>query len=448
MHKLLMVIRREYLERVRTRSFWLGTLLFPVLMLGLVVLQIALADVETSERLKVAFVDATGKLAPGVEASLAGEETEKAVGGAGVRDQAADAEKKKEAASEDKANIALETVPIEGDLEQTRKRLEPRVLSGDLFGILTAGTDLDSETNFQFFARSVGNINALRTLRGALRQSVMTLRLEQSNLTLSPELRHKLLEPVELESFEIKAQGEAKKRGFMEAYMGTFAFVLILYMSLLLYGIAVMRGILEEKSNRVMEVLLGSVSTDQLMTGKIVGIGLVGLTQLAIYVVTATLLRLYVGLTAMQAGWAGALDAVSPANLGYFCLFFLLGYFLYTSMFAAVGAVCNSEQEAQNLQSPLVMCLVVPMVMTFFFVRNPDSPAAVVASLIPIFSPMVMFMRITILTPPLWQIALSILILLITIYFFFRGVARVFRIGVLMYGKRPTVPEILRWARG
>jgi ABC-2 type transport system permease protein len=234
----------------------------------------------------------------------------------------------------------------------------------------------------------------------------------------------------------------------MEAYMGTFAFVLILYMSLLLYGIAVMRGILEEKSNRVMEVLLGSVSTDQLMTGKIVGIGLVGLTQLAIYVVTATLLRLYVGLTAMQAGWAGALDAVSPANLGYFCLFFILGYFLYTSMFAAVGAVCNSEQEAQNLQSPLVMCLVVPMVMTFFFVRNPDSPAAVVASLIPIFSPMVMFMRITILTPPLWQIALSILILLITIYFFFRGVARVFRIGVLMYGKRPTVPEILRWARG
>ena len=95
-----------------------------------------------------------------------------------------------------------------------------------------------------------------------------------------------------------------------------------------------------------------------------------------------------------------------------------------------------------------LMCLVVPMVMTFFFVANPDSPMAVVASLIPIFAPMVMFMRITVLTPPFWQIALSIAILLATIYVFFRGVARVFRIGVLMYGKRPTVPEILRWARG
>ena len=444
MHKLLMVIRREYLERIRTRSFWLGTLLFPLLMLGLVVLQIALADVDTAVRLKVAFVDATGKLAPGIEAALAEKDEEE---NAGAVPQAA-SDKRKVKAEAERSSIELINVPIEGDLDQTRKKLESRVLSGDFFGILTAGTDLASDSNFRFYARSVGNIDALQKLRAALRQSVMAERLEQSNLTLSLEARRKILKPVELESFEIKAQGEAKKRGFMEAYMGTFAFVLILYMSLLLYGIAVMRGILEEKSNRVMEVLLGSVTTDQLMTGKIVGIGLVGLTQLVIYIVTAALLRLYVGVASLQGDWTGTLDAVSPANLGYFCVFFLLGYFLYTSLFAAVGAVCNSEQEAQNLQSPLVMCLVVPMVMTFFFVRNPDSPAAVVASLIPIFSPMVMFMRITILTPPFWQIALSILILLVTIYFFFRGVARVFRIGVLMYGKRPTVPEILRWARG
>jgi ABC-2 type transport system permease protein len=110
--------------------------------------------------------------------------------------------------------------------------------------------------------------------------------------------------------------------------------------------------------------------------------------------------------------------------------------------------VCNSEQEAQNLQTPLVMCLVIPMVATFFFVANPDAPAAVVASMIPLFAPMVMFMRITVLTPPAWQIALSIAILLVTIYLCFKGVARVFRIGILMYGKRPTLPEILRWARG
>src|SRR4030095_9009916 len=160
------------------------------------------------------------------------------------------------------------------------------------------------------------------------------------------------------------------------------------------------------------------------------------------------LLRLYVGVVALQAGWTGALDTISPGKMAYFCIFFLLGYFLYTSLFAAVGAVCNSEQEAQNLQSPLIMCLVGPLVMTFCFVPTPDSPMAVVASLIPIFAPMVMFMRITVLTPPFWQIALSILLLLGTTYLFFRGVGRIFRIGVLMYGKRPTVPEILKGARG
>ena len=137
----------------------------------------------------------------------------------------------------------------------------------------------------------------------------------------------------------------------------------------------------------------------------------------------------------------------SPAKLFYFVVFFLLGYFFYVGLFAAIGAVCNTEQEAQNLQSPVTMCLIVPMVATFFFVNNPDSTAAVVMSMIPLFAPMVMFMRICVLMPPFWQIALSIVLCVGSIWLLFRGVAKVFRIGILMYGKRPTIPEIIRWAR-
>jgi len=128
-------------------------------------------------------------------------------------------------------------------------------------------------------------------------------------------------------------------------------------------------------------------------------------------------------------------------------IFFLLGYFLFVTLFAAVGAVCNSEQEAQNLQAPVVICLVIPMATTIFFVTQPDSTAAVIVSLIPIFTPMVMFMRISVLTPPFWQIALSIVLTTLTIWVLFRAVAKIFRIGSLMYGKRPSIPEILRWAR-
>jgi ABC-2 type transport system permease protein len=424
MHKLLMVIRREYLERIRKRSFWLGTLLFPLLMLALILVQFLLADLEGNEQRTIAFVDATGKLAEPFQKRLADEKLK-----------------------DGRAAFRVEPVPVEGSMEETRRKLEPRVSKKDLFGIVTAGNDLDAPGNFGFYTRSVGNLFVQKTLQRALRESVVGERLARSNLSLEREKLEKLLSPIEMETFEVHA-GETRKKGFDEAYFGTFAFVMILYMSLLLYGVAVMRGILEEKSNRIMEVLLGSLSPDQLMAGKILGIGLVGLTQMAIYVISAGLLRLYVGIYSVQAVWTGALDTISPMKMAYFFVFFILGYFLYTSLFAAVGAVCNSEQEAQNLQSPLVMCLVVPMVATFFFVANPDSPAAVIASLIPLFTPMVMFMRITVLTPPAWQIGLSILLLGGTIYFFFRGVARIFRIGVLMYGKRPTVPEILRWARG
>jgi ABC-2 type transport system permease protein len=423
MHKLLMVIRREYLERIRKKSFWLGTLIFPLLMLGFIFFLITLSNV--GELRKVALVDSTGRLLEAFQTKLS---TEKLKDG--------------------KPAFQVESVPLRGDLESTRKSLEPRVSSGELYAIITAGDNLDADGNFRFYARSVGNIDVLRTLQRALRDSVIGLRLERSHLSVERTELERLLAPIELESFQVAKGGETKKKGFWDAYIGTYTFVMILYMAMLLYGVAVMRGILEEKSNRIMEVLLGSLSPDQLMTGKILGIGLVGLTQMAIYASTAGVARLYVLASPMAAEWSGTMDAVSLLKMAYFLIFFLLGYFLYTSLFAAVGAVCNSEQEAQNLQTPVVMCLAVPMAATIFFVGNPDSTASTVISMIPLFTPMVMFMRISVLTPPFWQIALSILLLLGANYLFFRGVGRIFRIGVLMYGKRPTVPEILRWARG
>ena len=420
-----MVIRREYLERVKKKSFWIGTLLFPLLMGGVFFIQVLVVKSRTGEQRKLALLDATGKLSRT------------------FRDRIDD-----EKLKDGRLAYLVEELPVTGGLERSRRSLEPRVNSGDLYGIVTVGGDPDSSGNFHFYVKNVGDVVAQRTIQRALRDAVIGLRLEKSNLSLDRGQLERLLAPIELESFQVTVSGESKKKGFSEAYVGTFAFVMILYFALLFYGVAVMRGILEEKSNRIIEVLLGSLSPDQLMTGKIIGIGLVGLTQMAIYVASAAFLRLTAAASPMAGAWSGALDTISPAKMAYFFLFFVLGYFLYTSLFAAVGAVCNSEQEAQNLQSPLIMCLAIPMIATFFFVTNPDSTPAVIVSLIPLFTPMVMFMRITVVTPPFWQIALSIVLLMGTVYLFFRGVARIFRIGVLMYGKRPTLPEILRWARG
>src|SRR5262249_6956385 len=154
----------------------------------------------------------------------------------------------------------------------------------------------------------------------------------------------------------------------------------------------------------------GSVSPNELMTGKILGIGLVGLIQVGIYSVTAGAVRLFMYQKLVGTDFSGMLSNFTLPKLGFFLLFFTLGYFMYVALFACVGAVCNSEQEAQNYQTPITWCLMLPMISTIFFVTQPDSTTAIVASLIPIFTPMVMFMRICVQMPPAWQIVLSIVL--------------------------------------
>lgn len=426
MHNVLMILRREYLQRVTKKSFWIGTLVFPVLMVGFAFVPLILLQMGGDKEIRLALVDGSGRLVEPLRAALS------------------DAKLK---SGEPKFRIDVE--PVGESIDATRKQLEPKVRNKELYGILVVHEDLQEESPADFYTLKVGDVRQVAELQGAVRRAVVTARLDALQISLDEDARKKLMAPVSLESFQVSQEGgDTTKRDFGQAYFGTFAFVLVLYMSLLIYGIAMMRGILEEKSNRIMEVLLGAVTPNELMTGKILGIGLVGLTQIGLYAATAGALRVWI---ATRGG--GGDDATNMfqiftlGKLAFFLVFFLLGYFLFSSMFAAVGAVCNSEEEAQNLQAPLMMCLVIPMVCTIYFVGNPDSVPAVVASLIPIFTPMVMFMRIMVLTPPWWQIALSILLTGGFVWLLFRGVAKIFRIGVLMYGKRPTIPEIWRWAR-
>ena len=423
MHNTMMVMRREYLERVTKKSFWLGTAVFPLIMVAFGFLPVLLVGLGGNEQKTIALVDGTGKLASALTHELADEKLKNG-----------------------QPRYVIQNVPVTDSLDAARAPLDQRVRDKQIYGILSVNADIDAKDAFQFYGRTVGDIKSIAEFQSALRRSVIGLRFEKANISVDKEVVTKLMAPVDMQTNELSASGGSTKKGFMEAYFGTFMFVMILFMTLLLYGIATMRGILEEKSSRVMEVLLGSVSPNELMSGKILGIGLVGLTQVAIYALTAGAVRMYLS-TQANPEMAGFLSAFTAGKLAYFLVFFLLGYFMYTAMFACIGAVCNSEQEAQNLQSPVQMCLMMPMMATIFFVGQPDSTISVIVSLIPIFTPMVMFMRICVQTPPFWQIALSIALTLGTTWLIFRGAAKVFRIGILMYGKRPTIPEILRWAR-
>src|SRR5262249_13058600 len=271
-HKVLMVIRREYLERVRKKSFWIGTLIFPLLTVLLFVGPILLVRATPEVQRKVLLVDATGKLLAPLQKELADEKLKNG-----------------------KPKFVVEGVPMKGTLQDTEKGLEPRVSSDESFAILTAGEKLDADDNYQVYLKNTGNVITLNDLQRAVHSAVVGVRMEDMKIGVDRATLDKVTARIDLQSNQITAGGQAKKKSFISTYMGTFIFVFVLFMSMLLYGVAMMRGILEEKSNRIMEVLLGSLTPDQLMTGKILGIGLVGLTQLSIYMVTVVPLRLWLG---------------------------------------------------------------------------------------------------------------------------------------------------------
>src|SRR5581483_6483512 len=259
---------------------------------------------------------------------------------------------------------------------------------------------------------------------------------------LTPAQTAEVLSPVKVETFRIDHGRQTTSSG-SSRFLEIIVMVMLIYVAVLLYGISVMRSVLEEKTSRIMEVLLSSASSTELMTGKIVGVGAVGLTQIVVW----TIMGGVVALPSMAAQPSFADLQLSPLMMISFILYFLLGYLLYSTMYATIGAITTTEQEGQQLQFLIVMPLVLSVFMLMPVIRTPDSATVVWLSLIPFFAPIVMYARIVIQTPPLWQIGLSLLLMAGTIAAMVVICGRIYRVGVLIYGKRANLPEIMKWLK-
>jgi len=218
--------------------------------------------------------------------------------------------------------------------------------------------------------------------------------------------------------------------------------LMILYMSILLWGNAVMTSVIEEKTSRVVEVMAAGVSPTTLLAGKLLGVGTAGLTQFLVWAISMF------GASFFAAGAAMgpfAMPEITPVMLVSFVLFFVLGFLFYAALYAAIGAAVNTVQEAQSLSFPVMFPIILAAVSFPAALEAPDGALAVTMSMIPGMSPLIMFLRIVVLTPPLWQIALSIALLGLGILGVVWVAARVYRVGILMYGKKPTFPELMKW---
>jgi ABC-2 type transport system permease protein len=424
MHNMLLIARREYLERVRSKAFLFMTIFIPALMFAVTVLPslIAMRSLGGPKHLVIAATDRqTAEL---IREQLQEPAEDSPDGGLQTRNTPA----RPRYEAEVDTNVS----------DSERAALNEKVKQKQLDGVIWATDEALAANKISFVTRDVSNLNDTFGLNQVVSRALHRRVLQKKGLNDS-EIES-ALRPVNM---ELLSPGGTAPSNPLTTFFSVFAMVMLLYITVLLYGNNVMRAVLEEKTSRIMEVMLSAATPKEMMTGKILGVGAVGLTQVAIWAATGILSQ-GIGLAA-----AGALKGVISLKLGiYFPLFFLLGFTLFSTMYAAIGAMVNSEQEAQQLQFLVAMPLIASVVVLVQILQNPATPLATWASIFPLTAPLIMFTRIALdPTVPVWQIALSIGLLVATIYGLMVLCGRIYRIGILMYGKKPTLPEIMKWIK-
>ena len=434
--KIFAIVRREYTERIRTKAFWIATLIIPFLFVGLFIVQIAIARKSGGER-RLAVVDLTGHL----YAPLASELTHPASTAVAGEASGGDDMKSPGAPKRETIHWTVEQRPVTGDLEKTKEVLRKEVLAKKINAYLILEPTRLQKDEVEYYSTAVSEWMTQNQLERAINH----VRLREKIVAhgLPPEVGNELDKRVDLRAFKITESGTAEEKG--AGIIAAMVFFFLMYSTFFMYGYQVMRGVIEEKSNRIVEIVIASVRPTELMLGKIIGIGLVGLTQYFAWSLIAMNLSLP-GIASMLAG-SDMAPKIPLSMLGFFILFFLFGYFLYASIYTAIAAPFNTDQEAQQLAMiPMAMIVsgiaVYPAVM-----NNPSGGLAVFVSLLPFTAPLMMFLRTALGQVPTWQILLSVALLAGTTVGLAWFAGRVYRVGILMYGKKPTIPEILRWVR-
>jgi ABC-2 type transport system permease protein len=412
-----LVAKREYSARVRTRSFLLSTFATPILMSIFMFLPAFIAGSTVNsiahdnvQPVRIAIACDNRALA-----TLAGGELTRAGHG--------------------RYTVAIVSPALDSDRDRLTKQVNTSHLDGYVWldGAARASRKVDFTTN------RMGDFILQNRLANALSYAFAADRMVRHGD--SPDDVAATLQRVDLTAVK-----PARSFSVYNAVRGAAVVFLLLFVmcfSLLSYGVMVMRSVMEEKASRISEVLLCSTTAQELMTGKILGTGSVGLTQIAVWLGLA-------GFAASRSSYIRTAISVldfSPSILVYFVIFYLLGYLLYSAIFAGVGAIFNSVDDAQQWNFVIILPLVASSAMILPVATSSDSPLAIAASIFPFCAPILMFERIAVHDPPIWQIALSLIAMLATIGAALFICGRIYRVGILMHGKRPSIREVARWLR-
>ena len=429
MNKISLIIGREYFTRVRKKSFLITTLLVPIVMVGFYAAIIAITLKGSSEQYKVALIDDAGLLSKGVI---------------------------------DSSKLVRYT-PVANETEQSFTQKYKAAGYDAFLYIPKVNLDEKNPHGFVLHSPSSMSLSAMSSIEKTINRAIEDKRLLSKGL--DPAQYRSIAADADLDN-TIDTKEGSKKSVVGVAYAVSFACGILIYMMMIIYGTQVMRGVMEEKTNRIAEVIISSVKPFQLMMGKIIGIGLVGLTQFAIWITLIFVMQMALPLifpdmlnqmtaAAAQGGETQSMAATVAAGISSlplmkiaiaFIFYFLAGYLTYASLFAAVGSVVSEDQqEAQQLMFPILMPIILGFVIMTKAINDPNSSLAVFGSMFPLTSPVVMMGRIT-YDIPFWQIAVSAILLVGTFLGLTWLTGKIYRTGILMYGKKPSWKEMMKWA--
>jgi ABC-2 type transport system permease protein len=405
------------MERVKRKSFIITTLLMPVLMIGLMALPTLIMLFSTPENKHIAIVDESGVIGSQLK-------------------------------SNDDLTFTL-----------TDKKFQEVVIDEDFDGVLLIGKDIVSDPkSVTLYTRDASSVQTDEVITGQLEDAIENERIKAYNIENLQQILNEVHVDVDMSTYRLNEDEEATATSSMVSYAVGTIMMFMLYMFILLYGQMVMTSIIEEKNNRVLELVISSAKPFDLMLGKIVGVALVAVTQVLIWAVIVCSFSAFVMpslLSGVMSGTEGSLSEVIGQFgdvtyvIGLFAdllIYLIGGYLMYAAIFAAIGSAVDNVQDASQLQTIAVVPIIAGLVISMAVVADPNSAMAVWGSIIPFTSPMVMMARIP-FGVPFWQLALSIALLYVGIVFVIWFAAKVYRVGILMYGKKPTIAELIRWTR-
>jgi len=411
-----LIARREFLERVRNKWFAIVTILGPIGMIAAIVLPAYLSVRSVKEGFHVQVVDQSGRdIAEMMDLDL------------------------------DSNGIAFQLEKVSPDIDMSI--LEGRIRDQKIDGYLVFPPDVLSGGKVMYRGDNATNMLVTKGLATLVDFSIF--RTRGKDMGLGEIQVASLFQKVEFESKQTTGKGEAVS-GTASFVVG-YAVMFVLYIAILLYGVAVLRSVIQEKNNRVVEIMVSSVRPIALMLGKVVGVGCVGLLQLTLWGIMAALIvgfrEQVLGLFGIPGAGAFQLPSIGVDDFAIVLAYFFLGYFFYAAIYAAIGAMVNSEQEAQQAQTPVMLMLIIPVLCVQIVAGDPRGGVAVVMTQIPFAAPVLMPMRYLLDATSASELFLSMGILLVSLIGAIVLASKVYRVGILSYGKKPSLRELWSWIR-